>query len=50
MKIIDEIDESFESEYDKSTYEQGAKLLLCEYCQKEYYCRPTNNLSTFSLD
>ena len=30
MKIIDEIDDSFESEYDKSTYEQGSKLLLCE--------------------
>ena len=36
MKIIDEIDESFESDYDKSTYEQGPKLLICEYCQKEY--------------
>ena len=36
MKIIDEIDDSFESEYDKSTYEQGHKLLLCDYCQKEY--------------
>jgi ribosomal protein S26 len=36
MKIIDEIDESFESEYDKSTYEQGPKLLLCDYCKKEY--------------
>ena len=36
MKIIDEIDESFESEHDKSPYEQGPKLLLCDYCQKEY--------------
>jgi hypothetical protein len=36
MKIIDEIDESFESDYDKSTYEQGPKLLLCDYRQKEY--------------
>ena len=36
MKIIDEIDDSFESEYDKSTYEQGPKLLLCDYCKKEY--------------
>jgi hypothetical protein len=36
MKIIDEIDNSFESEYDKSTYEQGPKLLLCDYCKKEY--------------
>jgi uncharacterized protein with PIN domain len=36
MKIIDEIDDSFESDHDKSTYEQGPKLLLCEYCQKEY--------------
>jgi hypothetical protein len=36
MKIIDEIDDSFESEYDKSTYECGPKLLLCDYCKKEY--------------
>jgi hypothetical protein len=36
MKIIDEIDDSFESEHDKSTYEQGPKLLLCDYCKKEY--------------
>jgi hypothetical protein len=42
MKIIDEIDNSFESDYDKSTYEYGPKLLLCGYCKKEYllpsYC------------
>ena len=37
MKIIDEIDASFESEYDKSTYEQIPKLLLCDYCKKEYF-------------
>jgi len=36
MRIIDMIDESFESDYDKSTYEQGPKLLLCDYCKKEY--------------
>ena len=36
MKIIDEIDDSFESDHDKSTYEQGPKLLLCDYCKKEY--------------
>jgi hypothetical protein len=36
MKIIDEIDDSFESDYDKSTYECGPKLILCNYCQKEY--------------
>jgi uncharacterized protein with PIN domain len=36
MKIIDDIDDSFESEYDKSTYEQGPNLLLCDYCKKEY--------------
>ena len=36
MKIIDEIDDSFESDYDKSTYECGPKLILCDYCQKEY--------------
>ena len=31
MKIIDEIDDSFESKYDKSTYEYGLMLLLCDY-------------------
>jgi hypothetical protein len=36
MRIIEEIDASFESESDKSTYEQGPKLLLCNYCKKEY--------------
>ena len=36
MKIIDEKDDSFESDCDKSTYEYGPKLLLCDYCQKEY--------------
>ena len=36
MKIIDEIDDSFESDYDKNTYECGPKLLLCDYCQKEH--------------
>ena len=37
MKIIDEIDDSFESDHDKSTYEQGPKLLLCDYCKKRYF-------------
>ncbi len=36
MNIIDEIDNSFESDYDRSTYEYGPKLLLCDYCKKEY--------------
>ena len=36
MNVLDEIDNSFESEYDKSTYECGPKLLLCNYCKKEY--------------
>ena len=36
INILDEIDDSFESDYDKSTYESGPKLILCEYCQKEY--------------
>lgn len=36
MKVKDEIDDSFESNYDKSTYEQGPKLLLCNNCKKEY--------------
>jgi uncharacterized protein with PIN domain len=53
MKIIDEIDNSFESEYDKSTYEQGPKLLLCEYCQKEYllpsYQRLKSSANTLNM-
>jgi hypothetical protein len=36
MNVLDEIDISFENECDKSTYEQGPKLLLCNYCKKEY--------------
>lgn len=36
MQMLDEIDNSFESDLDKSTYEQGRKLILCDYCQKEY--------------
>ncbi|MDQ5868262.1 MAG: hypothetical protein M3530_00885 [Thermoproteota archaeon] len=36
MNVVDEIDDSFESEHDKSTYEYGPKLLLCNYCAKEY--------------
>jgi hypothetical protein len=30
--ILEEIDDSYESEYEK----QEPKLLLCDYCQKEY--------------
>jgi hypothetical protein len=36
IQTLDEIDNSFESELDRSTYEQGPKLILCDYCQKEY--------------
>jgi hypothetical protein len=36
IKILDEIDNSFESELDRSTYEQGPKLILCYSCSKEY--------------
>lgn len=36
MNIIDEIDDSYESEHDKSTYKDGPKLILCDYCKKEY--------------
>lgn len=36
IAMLDEIDNSFESELDRSTYEQGPKLILCNYCQKEY--------------
>jgi hypothetical protein len=32
IDMLNEIDDSFESEYDK----QEPKLLLCNYCQKEY--------------
>jgi hypothetical protein len=36
MRILDEIDGSFESELDRSTYEQGPKLILCDYCSRAY--------------
>jgi hypothetical protein len=36
INIIDEIDDSFENEGDKSTYPAGPKLILCSYCCKEY--------------
>jgi hypothetical protein len=36
IQLLDDIDSSFESELDRSTYEQGPKLILCDYCQKEY--------------
>jgi hypothetical protein len=36
IQILDDIDNSFESELDGSTYEQGPKLILCNYCQREY--------------
>jgi hypothetical protein len=36
IKILDEIDNSIESELDRSTYEQGPKLILCDSCSKEY--------------
>jgi hypothetical protein len=39
---LNELDNSYESEADKTTYLDGPKLLLCDYCQKEYqipsYC------------
>jgi hypothetical protein len=36
MQILDDIDNSYESELDRSTYEQGPKLILCEYCSRAY--------------
>jgi hypothetical protein len=33
---LDEIDNSYESEADRTTYYDGPKLLLCDYCSKEY--------------
>jgi hypothetical protein len=36
MQILEDIDNSFGSELDRSTYESGPKLILCNYCQKEY--------------
>lgn len=36
MQILDDLDDSYESELDRSTYEQGLKLILCDYCCKEY--------------
>ncbi len=37
IDILKEIDDSFESEYDKSTHECGPKLLLCDYCKNTFY-------------
>jgi hypothetical protein len=36
MQILDDIDNSYASELDRSKDEQGPKLILCDYCQKEY--------------
>ena len=36
IDVLTEIDDSFESDYDKSTYEYGPRLILCDYCAKEY--------------
>jgi hypothetical protein len=33
---LNELDNSYESEADKTTYLNGPKLLLCDYCQREY--------------
>jgi hypothetical protein len=34
MQILDVIDNNYESELNRSTYEQGFKLILCDYCCK----------------
>lgn len=36
MRMSDEIDNSFENELDRSTYEQGPKLILCDHCSREF--------------
>jgi hypothetical protein len=36
IDLLDELDNSYESEADRSTYYDGPKLLLCGYCTKEY--------------
>ena len=36
IDVLTEIDDSFESDCDKSTYECGPMLILCDYCAKEY--------------
>jgi hypothetical protein len=36
IDILQEIDNSYESEADRTTYLDGPKLLLCDYCRKEY--------------
>ena len=36
IEVLTAIDDSFESDYDKSTYHCGPKLILCDYCAKEY--------------
>jgi hypothetical protein len=36
MDMLEDIDNSYESEYDKITYYDGPKLLLCGYSTREY--------------
>jgi hypothetical protein len=36
IDMLQELDDSYESECDKTTYYDGPKLLLCGYCTKEY--------------
>lgn len=35
IQILDDIDNDYESELDRSMYEQSPKLILCDYCCKE---------------
>ena len=43
MNILDEIDDSFESDYDESTYEQGPKSSFVIIVRKNIYCHVINN-------
>ena len=36
INVLTEIDDSFESDYDKGTYKCGPKLILCDYCKNEH--------------
>jgi hypothetical protein len=33
---LNEINDPYESEYYKTKYQEGPKLMLCDYCKKEY--------------
>ena len=49
MKIIDEIDASFESDYDKSTYEQGPKATLMRLLSERIFIAVIQMINSLDL-